>query len=29
MSMFDLAEECHVGLTGVFRFCKMMHLHGY
>ncbi|MEG2596304.1 MAG: hypothetical protein RR989_07465 [Ruthenibacterium sp.] len=29
MSMFDLAEEWHVGLTGVFRFCKMMQLHGY
>ena len=29
MSITDLADECHVGDTSVFRFCKTMELKGY
>lgn len=29
MSITDLGEACHVGLTSVFRFCKTLKLHGY
>ncbi len=29
MSITDLADACNVGLTSVFRFCKMLKLQGY
>ncbi len=29
MSITDLADECHVGDTSVFRFCKKLKLKGY
>ena len=29
LSITDLAEACHVSLTSVFRFCKVLKLQGY
>lgn len=29
LSITDLAEACHVSLTSVFRFCKMLKMQGY
>ena len=29
MSITGLADACHVSLTSVFRFCKVMKLQGY